>query len=135
MTLLSGRTLTLEIFPFSFEEIAKANGIDVNDPIQISKHRPKLRSLLDQFLKYGGFPGVALPLIPSVAYDILSAYAKTILYQDVAPRLQLRKSIELERLFVYLISNIGKPFSYANLSDLFDLTDKVIYCATIIPAG
>jgi predicted AAA+ superfamily ATPase len=126
MTLLSGRTLTLEIFPFSFEEIAKANNIEVNDPIQISKHRPQLRNLLDQFLKYGGFPGVAFPLIPSVAYDILNAYAKTILYQDVAPRLQLRKSVELERLFVYLISNIGKPFSYSNLSDLFDLTDKVI---------
>jgi uncharacterized protein len=103
-----------------------AKGIGVKDPIQFSKNRPKLRGLLDQFLKYGGFPEIVLNLIPSIAYDILNAYAKTILYQDVAPRLQLRKSVELERLFVYLISHIGKPFSYSNLSTLFDLSDKAI---------
>jgi len=126
ITLLSGRTLRLEVFPLSFQEIAQSKNIDVSNPLQLSKHKPELRELLDQFLKYGGFPGVILNLIPTVAYDILNAYAKTILYQDVAPRLQIRKSIELERLFVYLISNIGKPFSYSNLSALFDLTDKVI---------
>jgi predicted AAA+ superfamily ATPase len=126
MTLLSGRSLYLEVFPFSFSELAYVHNIDTNDVKELSKHRPKLRALIDQFLKYGGFPEVVAKLVPSVAFDILSAYAKTILYQDVAPRLQLRKSVELERLFVYLISNIGKPFSYANLSVLFDLTDKVI---------
>lgn len=126
ITLLSGRTLCLEVFPLSFKELAKANNIDADDAVGISKHRHELSKLVKQFLKYGGFPEVVLHLTPAVAFDILSAYAKTILYQDVAPRLQLRKSIELERLFVYLISNIGKPFSYANLSDLFDLTDKVI---------
>jgi len=118
--------LPLEVFPLSFEEIAKAHNIDAHNAIDISKNRAQLRELLDRFLKYGGFPGVILNLLPTVAYDILNAYAKTILYQDVAPRLQLRKSIELERLFVYLISNIGKPFSYSNLSNLFDLSDKII---------
>lgn len=126
ITLLSGRTLPLEVFPLSFEEIARARNFDVKSPISISQNKAQLRNLLDQCLKYGGFPGVVLRLMPSVAYDILSAYAQTILYQDVAPRLQIRKSIELERLFVYLISNIGKPFSYSNLSAIFDISDKVI---------
>ncbi len=126
MTLLSGRTLGLEVFPLSFNELAKAYGIDFEGSIKVSRHRLKLSRLVEQFLEYGGFPEVALNLMPSVAYDILNAYAKTILYQDVAPRLQVRKSVELERLFVYLISNVGKPFSYTNLSKLFDLTDKVV---------
>ncbi len=126
MTLLSGRTLPISVYPLSFKEIVQAHDIDSNDAMALSNNRPMLRKLIDQFLKYGGFPGVVLNLLPDVAYDMLNAYAKTILYQDVAPRLQLRKSVELERLFVYLISNIGKPFSYANLSELFDLSDKVI---------
>lgn len=126
MSLLSGRTLALEIFPLSFTELALAHNIDVKNPIELSKNRFKLQALLDQFLRYGGFPEVALNLMPSIAYDILNAYAKTIIYQDVAPRLQVRKSLELERLFVYLISHIGKPFSYSNLSNLFDLSDKAI---------
>ncbi len=126
ITLLSGRTLPIEVFPFSFREIAEAKEFDFQNKITITQKRPQLRALLDQFLKYGGFPGIILNLDSSTAYDVLSAHGKTILYQDVAPRLQLRKSVELERLFVYLISNIGKPFSYSNLSKIFDLTDKAI---------
>lgn len=126
ITLLSGRTLPIEVFPLSFKELANARGIQTDTAIALVNSRPRLRDLVDQFLKFGGFPGVVLNLLPNVAYDVLNAYAKTILYQDVAPRLQLRKSVELERLFVYLISNIGKPFSYANLSQLFDLSDKAI---------
>ena len=126
ITLLSGRTLSIEVFPLSFKELAQANNINVDNQLQLSKHRHQLRELIDRYIKYGGFPEVILNLTPSVAYDILNAYAKTILYQDATPRLQLRKPLELERLFVYLISNIGKLFSYANLSALFDLSDKVV---------
>ncbi len=126
ITALSGRTLSIEVFPLSFQEVAKARAIDITSPLNISKNRLKLLSLIDQFIKFGGFPEVALHLNPTVAYDILNEYVKTIIYQDVAPRLQIRKSVELERLFVYLISNVGKPFSYKNLSELFDLSDKII---------
>jgi hypothetical protein len=125
-TLLSGRTLALEVFPLSFQELARANNLTISTSVTISSNRHKLAALLDRFLKFGGFPEVAFNADTSLAYDILGAYAKTILYQDVAPRLQLRKSVELERLFVYLISNIGKPYSYANLSEVFDLSDKAI---------
>jgi predicted AAA+ superfamily ATPase len=126
ITLLSGRTLTLEVFPLSFDEIVHAYDVDISNQIKLVKNRLKLNRLVDQMLKFGGFPEIVVNFQPSVAYDILNAYAKTILYQDVAPRLQIRKSVELERLFVYLISNIGKPFSYTNLSKLFDLTDKAV---------
>jgi predicted AAA+ superfamily ATPase len=126
VTLLSGRTLPIELFPLSFAELVRTYNLDISGPIKFSRNRIKLKKILDEQLQFGGFPDVVLHLNPAVAYDILNAYAKTILYQDVAPRLQIRKSVELERLFVYLVSNIGKPFSYTNLSKLFDITDKVI---------
>ena len=124
MTLLSGRTLTVEVMPLSFKELVAAHTIDTTDKMQMNTKRHQVFGLFDQYMEYGGFPGVVVPVISAGAYEMLNAYAKTILYQDVAPRLQLRKSVELERLFIYLISNVGKPFSYANLSSLFDLTDK-----------
>lgn len=126
LTLLSGRTLPIEIFPLSFKEIILNAKIDSNDSIALSKNRHLLRNLLDQYLSYGGFPEVALLSNKDTAFDILNAYSKTIIYQDVAKRLQLKKPLDLEKLFYYLISNISAPFSYNKLSKLFDLTDKTI---------
>lgn len=126
LTLLSGRTLPIEIFPLSFKEIILNAKIDSDDSIALSKNRNLLRNLLDQYLSYGGFPEVALLSNKDTAFDILNAYSRTIIYQDVAKRLQLKKPLDLEKLFYYLISNISAPFSYNKLSKLFDLTDKTI---------
>lgn len=126
MTLLSGRTLPLQVFPLSFKEIARFHHINSDDPIHLSKNRHLLKKLQDDYLRLGGFPEVVASENKAVVCDILNAYAKSILYQDVVPRLHIRQSTELEKLFVYLISNIGKLFSYHKLSELFDLSDKSI---------
>lgn len=127
LTLLSGRTLPIEVYPLSFSELVRAmTKIDLTNTLSISRHRHQLRNILDQYLQYGGFPEVALQRKEKVAYDILNAYSKTILYQDVASRLNLKKPLDLERLFYYLTSHVGTLFSYANLSKVFDLSDKTI---------
>ena len=126
MTLLSGRALPLQVYPLSFQEVAHYHRIDSSDSIHLAKHRHKLHNLLDDYIRFGGFPEVVSTENKAVVFDILNAYAKSILYQDVVPRLQTRHPAELEKLFVYLISNIGKPFSYHKLSELFSLSDKSI---------
>lgn len=126
MTLLSGRTLPIDVFPLSFTELATYHAINTKTTLQLSQNRHKLQRLTEEYLHFGGFPEVAATENHTVAYEILNAYAKTILYQDVAKRLQVRHSAELEKLFVYLSSNIAKPFSYNNLSTLFSLSDKSI---------
>lgn len=126
LTMLSGRTLPIEIYPLSLREIAHSHAIDINNPEKIYHHRHLLAQSLELLIEFGGFPEVALGEHHDTQNDILAAYAKTILYQDVAPRLNTRKSQELESLFVYLISNIGKLFSFHQLSKLFDLSDKAV---------
>lgn len=127
LTLLSGRTLPVEVYPLSYAEFIRANTkIDPTNPLSISKHRHQLRSLLDRYLQYGGFPEISLQNNDKVSYDILNAYSKTILYQDVASRLNLKKPVDLERLFYYLTSHVGTLFSYSSLSKIFDLSDKTI---------
>jgi len=139
LTLLSGRTLPVEVFPLSFGEFLRAK-TDVQEltPSSLIKHRHVFRKLLEGFLRFGGFPEIALlDLQQHLADDLLNAYSKTILYQDVASRLNLKKPLDLERLFYYLASNIGAPFSYSGLAELFNLTDKTVkeYIEALIDAN
>ncbi len=124
MTMLSGRTLPIDVFPLSFAEVASAHAIPIENPIKIVKERHRLTKLLDTYLQYGGFPEVAIHKHYEEAADILGAYTKTILYQDVVPRIHARQPYELERIFTLLLSHFGKSFSYNKLASLFDCSDK-----------
>lgn len=127
LTLLSGRTLPVEVYPLSFREvIAAKTGINQTTPLDLAQHRHEIRRLLDRFLRYGGFPEIVLLEHENLSDDILNAYAKTILYQDVASRLKLKKPLDLEKLFYYLSSHIGTLFSYSSLAELFDISDKTV---------
>lgn len=126
MTLLSGRTLPIKLFPFSYIEFIKAKNVCFKNRSSIFNNRHKLKNLFSDFLKYGGFPEAILNIKPSNIYEVLSTYSKTVIYQDVIARLKIRKSHELENLFVYLISNISNPFSYKKIADLFGSSDKTI---------
>jgi hypothetical protein len=81
---------------------------------------------LENYLECGGFPAPLLEAKSHQRSHILNAYAKSIIYQDVIPRLKLRKPTELEELFTYMVSNIGKSFSYARLARHFSLSDKQV---------
>lgn len=116
ITLLSGRTLSLEMFPFSFKELAQEK----------ASKSTELSQLMEEYLHYGGFPEIVFAESKTTAFDILASYTKTVLYRDVAPRLHMQRPSDLERLFVYLLSNIGTPFSYQSLSKIFDVPDKTI---------
>jgi uncharacterized protein len=58
--------------------------------------------------------------------EILTTYYKTILYQDIIQRFNIKKPRELETLFNYLISNCGSQFSYNSLKKFLDIDDKTI---------
>ncbi|MBF8263358.1 MAG: hypothetical protein HW387_1023 [Parachlamydiales bacterium] len=127
LTLLSGRTLPIEVYPLSFGElIAAKTSLTTITALSLAQHRHEMRRLLDQFLRYGGFPEIVLLEHGNLADDLLNAYAKTILYQDVASRLKLKKPLDLEKLFYYLSSHIGTLFSYSSLAELFDISDKTV---------
>jgi len=53
-------------------------------------------------------------------------YARTILYQDIAPRFSIKKPADLDDLFFYLLANTANLFSYNRLSNLLGLHDKTI---------
>ncbi len=58
-TLLTGRTIPHEVYPFSFREIVKHRGIltDFSLPAIISR-KAQIRHAFSEYLLYGGFPEV-----------------------------------------------------------------------------
>ncbi len=126
VTLLSGRTLPLVLYPFDFNEYLPARGEQVASAIQAVRNRHRLRKLYDDYLAEGGFPEVVLTGSKSLKKDILFNYAKNILYQDIVPRFELKKPYEVEKLFYYLVSNISSLFTFNSLAKVVGLSDKTV---------
>ena len=126
ITLLSGRTLPLEVFPFSFGEFLTAKGLTVTDEVSLLKKRHRVRHLMDEYLHFGGFPEPSFVSEQATKKEILVMYARNILYRDIAPRFTVKKPLELENLFFYLMSNISSLYTYNKLSKLVEISDKTI---------
>lgn len=126
ITLLSGRTVPIEVYPFSFSEFMKARGADYSDPVSRVKHRHKTRNLMDDYLLFGGFPEIAFMKHPETIRDIHAMYARSILYQDITARFGIKKPVDLENLFYYLAANVSSLYTFNSLSKLTDLSDKTI---------
>lgn len=126
ITLLSGRALPVEVYPFSFREFALAKGLELPDPVAVARERNRLRGLLDEYLRFGGFPETCALEAAATRKDILVMYARNILYQDIAPRFAVKKTLDLENLFFYLVSNISSLYSFNKLAGLTGLNDKTV---------
>jgi len=126
LTLLSGRVLPLETFPFSFAEFIQARGISHTDKVGLAAGSHRLRSLLEEYLHFGGFPEIAYVRETALKNEILSMYGRNILFQDIAPRFNVKKSSDLENLYYYLITNISSLCTYNSLAKTVNLNDKTI---------
>jgi len=126
ITMLSGRCLPVDVYPFSFNEFSSAKKLDLKDRVTVSAKRNLVRKYFEEYLNFGGFPETTFIDDNNMKKEILSMYAKNILYQDIAPRFGVKKIVELENLFFYLASNITSLFTYNRLSNLTGLSDKTV---------
>ena len=104
-TRLTGRHLRFELFPFSYNEF-----------LLLSNKKKSLSSFEEYFVN-GGFPEY-LKLKKSV---ILQELLNDILNRDIAIRHKLRSLKSLREMASYLLTNVGKEFSYNNLKKTFNL--------------
>jgi uncharacterized protein len=125
-TLLSGRSIAKNIYPFNLREITGAKKIKVSDKIEIIKNEGRLERIFNEYLRYGGFPEVVLEKKKEIKKEILSNYYKNILYQDIVPRFDVKNTKEIENLLLYLFSNIGQKYSYNSLASFLKMNDKTV---------
>jgi predicted AAA+ superfamily ATPase len=125
-TLLSGRSLNIHLYTFSFTEFLDFKGIDYKSEFAQIKNRIDIARAKDEYLKWGGFYEVFEISDEMAKKDILISYAKNIIYQDIIPRYGIRNSEIVERLFYYLLTTATRILNYTTLSKTFEISDKTI---------
>ena len=113
-TLLTGRHVSIKLFPLSFIELLKFNGIEINkETIRYSiQQQIKIKVLLEEYLKFGSFPEVCLNKDEYLKLELLRSYYDDILYKDVADKYNIQEKDVLENFVKFLLINISGYFSY-----------------------
>lgn len=104
-TKLTGRHVRYELFPFSFKETLLLTG-----------KKEGIESFTD-YLTYGGFP----EYLEQKNTRILQELLNDIITRDIIVRHAIRSSKTIKELALYLLSNVGKEYSYSNLKKYFQL--------------
>ena len=107
-TSLRGRTITYEIFPFSFKEylIYKNINIDFYSSNSISF----IKNAFNKYLFEGGF-AETFDEEPDIQLKILKNYLDLIIYKDLIDRYGIKNHGLLKNLIKYLTVNMGTLFS------------------------
>jgi hypothetical protein len=107
-TLLGGRTLSVEVFPFSFAEYLSWRKIA---PDTVSTRKKTLvRSAFADFLAGTSLPGM-LSLDPYFRQRALQDYLDLIMFKDIAERFRVDNYPLLKRLLNFLIANSANLIS------------------------
>ena len=114
-TVLTGKYIQVEMFPFSIEEFFDWNKLDIHN-IKPEQDTESL-VLMDDYLRNGGYPETVESRQLTRSY--LDVLFDSIVLKDVAKRHKVRNVTDLNNLALYLISN------YCNLISANDLTSEL----------
>jgi len=120
--ILSGRYLEIRLYPFSVEEYKSYR--------QKSDRNSAFDNVLyGDFLKYGGYPEIALT--PQVCEGYISSLYDSTIVKDIVKRYKVRKVDELYNVADWLLSNFTNTFSVTSLAgdlDMGSVTTVQKYC-------
>lgn len=127
-TLLTGRNITIKVYPLSFVEYLNFKSIkNVKLPFS-SKQETAVKNHYLQFLEIGAFPAVVLR--PILQKELLISYFEDFIYKDIASRHEVN-IIKIRELGLYLATNSSKLFSYRGCAQALGMHPKTIgdYCS------
>jgi len=117
-TRLTGRSIRVELFPFSFREFLSFREVNVpNLKVLTTKQKGQLLKLTKEYIVSGGIPD-------SLKYPELEIHKTLyddVLYRDIATRYKLDNVKSLKELTFYLVSNISTLISFNKLKELLKL--------------
>lgn len=118
---ISGRYLTLKVFPLSFSEYLDFLG-EGFDKKNLLKNASLIKQRFKKYLFFGGYPKYVLTNDSA----LLKNYFDTILYKDIVIRYKIKKARELELLAKYYASNFATITSLNNLSKTLKLSKDTL---------
>jgi predicted AAA+ superfamily ATPase len=110
-TSLRGRSLPIEIFPFSFEEFLKFHGLFSGSPKTFGANTASvLRKAVKDYLEVGGFPEVQ-KLDSNLRIEILQGYIDSVLLKDIIERHKVSNILVIKHLVRHIMNSSGGQFS------------------------
>jgi len=114
-TFLTGRSITVNLYPFTFREFMNVRGFkfekqdlfDLSNKVQIAK-------LFNDYFDTGGFPEV----IKTGYKQLLQEYFQNIIFRDIIARFKIKHEFSLRELANFLASNIGNNLSIKKIGSL-----------------
>lgn len=113
-TQMRGRTLSWEMFPFSFREFLDFKAIESDEPMS-TKKRLTIQKAFEKYWKSGGFPEVA-GLERQLRIKIHQEYFNAMLFRDLVERHDISHPKAVADLAHRLVDNIASLYSVNNLT-------------------
>lgn len=121
-TLLSGRYITVDMLPLSFQEYLEAKDLT----------KRSRKDWFNDYMKFGAFPYVSmLDMAEAVIRLYLDGIYNTILVKDVARRQGITDIPLLENIVKCAASSVGSPISTKKISDTINSTGRSISVNTV----
>ena len=106
-TLLSGRYICFDIFPFSYSEYLGITRLESGRQSYMS------------YMSGGGLPELFMLPNDETKHNYVSAIKDTVLLRDIIQRYNVRDSKLLEDIFVFLVNNASNLVSVTNIVNYF----------------
>ena len=107
-TLLSGRYVKFEIFPYSYSEY-----------LELTQEQKSKQSYI-KYMEYGGLPELFYLPNDEARTNYISGLKDTILLRDIIQRYNIKDAKLLEDVFIYLVNNASHLISITNIINYFE---------------
>ena len=116
-TQMRGRSLPIEVFPLSFPEYLRFNGIlsDVPKAGFTAREKGVLRKAMSDYAERGGFPDVQ-DVSSGMRAAMLQEYVDAVLYRDIIERHKVASVQALKYTLEYLFHNYARKTSTRSIS-------------------
>lgn len=130
-SVLGGRYITHDVFPFSFGEYLEINGVDPKSELltATTADRSILMRHFEEYFQFGGFPECATL---RVKRDYLTSLYQKIFLGDIAARNKIENLFALRILFRKMAESVKQPISFTRATNIVASTGTKIGKSTVI---
>ncbi len=128
-TVLGGRFLEENVYPYSLHEYLEAQGIALHGEWQYGKERAVVQQAFARYLSWGGFP--ELLLYRNKRHWLNDLYEK-ILLGDIIQRNKVKNELSLRMVMKRMAESVMQPTSFTRVANLVRATGVSTTTASVI---
>lgn len=117
-TTLTGRTLTLEVFPLSFKEFLLVKGYKIMKKYELVAKKREWEKLFLEYVAYGGLPQVVLEKDASLKIQLLKEIFEGIIYKDIIARHNIKDVALVKTVAEISINNFSSLGSATRIRNI-----------------